>query len=155
MFLTNFCIAFLRGILGSVQCGYCELYVFRAFVSYKYISQLNTVFQKHLNDLLKNSSTGISILSWSIHVKPISTFSAKSFQCFRFSSVPSYSGMIHGKVSHRTYRQIRKFIISNNIKLVKFNCNTLYSGKQMTSMNSTCICGSSSFFSLSIIACPR
>jgi len=59
MFLTNFCIAFLRGILGSVQCGYCELYVFRAFVSYKYmISQLNTVSEKHLKWLTKKFFDG-------------------------------------------------------------------------------------------------
>jgi len=78
------------------------------------------VTRKILNSLLKNSSTGISILSWSIHVKPISTFSAKSFQCFRFSSVPSYNGVIHGKVSHKTYKK-KLFIILNNVKLVKYN----------------------------------
>lgn len=77
-----------------------------------------------------SSSIGWSIVSWSIHVSPISTFSARSCQWLRFSIVPSKSGEIQGNVSE----------------------STLYSGMQMTSMNPTCIFGSSSFRSRSIIA---
>lgn len=57
---------------------------------------------------------------------PISTFSAKSCQWLRLSSVPLYSGRIHGNVSD---------II-------------LYRGKHIKSIKLTCICGNSSLRSL-------
>lgn len=89
------------------------------FISFKNV--LSKTFK-----LPENPSIGLSIVSWSIQVKPISTFSARSCQLALFSSVPSKSGATHGNVSART----------------------LYNGRQTTSMNPTCIFGSSSFRSL-------
>ena len=54
-----------------------------------------------------NSSTGFSMVSWSIQVRPISTFSAKSCQWFLFSRQPSYKGWIHGNVSAKVWRKKR------------------------------------------------
>ena len=48
-------------------------------------------------------STGRSMKAASIHVRPISTWSASFFQCSRFSRHDTYTGLTQGNVSARAY----------------------------------------------------
>lgn len=66
--------------------------------------------------LTSTSSTGTSMMSWSIQVRPILTFSSRSAQRDLLASAPSSSGWIQGKLSLRT----------------------VYRGTHTRSINSTC-----------------